>query len=687
MLRRSHSLSTLTVLGLLTALALSACTGDDAETDSGVDASTVDAGVDGGAPDSGPADAGPRDSGPFHIDDAGPLSERLGPDVGFFASVVFHPTLEDQVWASGDDGSGLYYSTDGGEGWRFAYMPYHREWSTYALRFDPLDPSRVIAASHFGRGVLRSLDGGTTWARTAATGLPLGPGEAAYIHDLVFGPEGAFVVATGSGLFRSADGGETFTRGAGAPEMVFRAVARGAEEYLAGADDGRLYRSADGSSWTALGDGGTPISSIVRGAEGYYVATTRGLVLYTDLAGTLEVIVDPSTDPSRGSLLWTKLAVSGETRARERVIVGTTVQLDGASHPHLHLSDDGGASWRLANGGIDDASVFDVAISPHDPDHLVLGTVGSGLFVSRDAGESWTRGQGELQAAAVLGLAVDPTDPTHLLISSTEGLEGTPGVYESEDDGTSWTLVPDTPRDALALAFAPDDPSVVLLGAFSAPGIFRSADGVGGPYVAAALDEGVSRFRLFADGPWFALGTGGGLHRSADDGLTWSPVSGVGPLTTDVARLGDGALVACGATFHRSDDGFESSEAIDGPALAATEASTTCAALGEGLLVGTTAGRVFSTESLDPPSWTETSPPLVDADVRQVADFDGRWVVCGMRADDDAAPTTRSGLFVSYDRGATWEAIPGLCWSFVPTGGSRLTVGFWGGGAWHISLP
>ena len=42
----------------------------------------------------------------------------IGPsDIGFFSSVAFHPSRAGEVWASGDDSSGLYQSNDGGDTW------------------------------------------------------------------------------------------------------------------------------------------------------------------------------------------------------------------------------------------------------------------------------------------------------------------------------------------------------------------------------------------------------------------------------------------------------------------------------------------------------------------------------------------------------------------------------------------
>ena len=40
--------------------------------------------------------------------------EQIAPEGGFVSSVAFHPSQPGEIWISGDDGSGLFRSVDGG---------------------------------------------------------------------------------------------------------------------------------------------------------------------------------------------------------------------------------------------------------------------------------------------------------------------------------------------------------------------------------------------------------------------------------------------------------------------------------------------------------------------------------------------------------------------------------------------
>lgn len=620
-----------------------------------------------------------------------PTSAPIGPPTGFFAAVVYQPGSPHTVWASGDDGDGLYRSTDDGATWALVESA-PLDWSAYALRFDPHDPRRIWAPSYFGRGTYRSDDSGATWARVG-TGLPVGPGAAARIYDLAVRADGGeLIAATGSGLFRSTDAGATFSSVTGGPSVPARAVIYAQGKVLAGADDGKLYTSTNGTTWTGMGGGGA-ITDLAAGAQGVYIATIDGLVVYTDLASTPQAVVNPVVDPARGTLLWTKLAVApGTTRATDRVVVGTTVDAAAAVRDHIYLSDDGGATWTVRATGLDHASAFDLTFSPTDRDRIVLATVGAGLYTSGDAGRTWSAGGGDLRGAAALAFAVDPTNASHLLLGSSESLTGTPGVFETTDGGATWQLVRSLVPDALSFAFDPSDPRVVLVGTFATPGLLRSTNGTAGPWTPIANVPSAMRIRTLGTA-WYALALDGTAWRSTDHGATWTKIS-AGALVTDIAPLASGGELACGNEMRVSTDGFATSQPVALPTLPSGEIVTSCVESSGGALIGTNKGRVFSTSTLSGTSttWTAHATPLLDADVRQVGVVDGAWLVCGMRADVEASPNTISGLFRSVDHGATWtvaaETYPSrLCWSFAPVGDGIVLEALWGGGAWRVVLP
>jgi photosystem II stability/assembly factor-like uncharacterized protein len=154
----------------------------------------------------------------------------------------------------------------------------------------------------------------------------------------------------------------------------------------------------------------------------------------------------------------------------------------------LFRSRDQGATWASANRGQYLSSAITLAISPTDPNHLLLGT-GSGLFRSRNGGRDWVVEApsvvlGPVFAAAFardgrsallstgLGLFRGEADnswrqspaprgavPARVIVFSAEGnrvyLAGWSGLYRSDDLGASWSSAADgLPDDTATTLFA-----------------------------------------------------------------------------------------------------------------------------------------------------------------------------------------------------------------------------------------
>jgi hypothetical protein len=99
----------------------------------------------------------------------------------------------------------------------------------------------------------------------------------------------------------------------------------------------------------------------------------------------------------------------------------------------------------------------------------------AGVWRSDDAGATWSQltwpqptltVQGEISGALyaphILDLAVSPEDPDLLLVSALDSqyADGRDGIYRSTDGGATWTLVMQAPK-ACNIVFAPDDPQLV----------------------------------------------------------------------------------------------------------------------------------------------------------------------------------------------------------------------------------
>jgi hypothetical protein len=101
----------------------------------------------------------------------------------------------------------------------------------------------------------------------------------------------------------------------------------------------------------------------------------------------------------------------------------------------VYRSDNSGAGWQLASGGLPVTPVRALAVHPENAMIVYAGT-DSGLFRSEDGGASWIpRGNG-LEGTAVLKLAIDPRRGT-VLYAATNRM-GTLQVFRTGDGGALW---------------------------------------------------------------------------------------------------------------------------------------------------------------------------------------------------------------------------------------------------------
>ena len=345
---------------------------------------------------------------------------------GFFPSIAFHPMIPSTILVSGDDSSGLYRSTDTAATFSLVTSVPPDE-SSYALRYDPTNPKTIYFPNHFGRPLLKSSDGGASWfTNQSSNGLPTGVNEHR-LNDLAIDPTfSKFVwVAMESGLFRSANYGATFVRvvSAAFPADDFTSLAFSTDgnALVVGDAKGRFYDchapTQDPPQFRELSSAtftGT-ISDMQFSAHALYIAYNGGIVLRMALPLTPLAVAFINDGTHFTSFLYVSLAiVSGTSPTVDTVYAGSWIQ-PSAAWPQTNFgvfkSTDSGASWKRASEGLGGASVFSLAVSPHDPHLLIMGGVGSGIFVSRDAAATWHPvGGNRIFAVAGLAHAESPGD-------------------------------------------------------------------------------------------------------------------------------------------------------------------------------------------------------------------------------------------------------------------------------------
>ncbi len=153
--------------------------------------------------------------------------------------VIVHPTNPDIVWVAASGAAwrtnperGLYKTTDGGSTWRLVKFISDRA-GFIDVAIDPSNPDHLLASSWErirspydmksggpGSALWRSRDGGENWTKVEGGGLPTGELGRIGIDFFLGDPRIIYLMveaeaegdSTRSGLYRSNDGGETWTQ-------------------------------------------------------------------------------------------------------------------------------------------------------------------------------------------------------------------------------------------------------------------------------------------------------------------------------------------------------------------------------------------------------------------------------------------------------------------------------------------
>jgi photosystem II stability/assembly factor-like uncharacterized protein len=317
----------------------------------------------------------------------------------------------------------------------------------------------------------------------------------------------------------------------------------------------------------------------------------------------------------------------------------------------MYAASAGGGVWKTTNGGktwepvFEDegaSSIGDVALAPSNPDIVWVGTGesnnlrssswGDGIYKSTDAGETWTH-MGLRGTQHIVRIIVHPTNPDIVYVASPGPLwasGGERGLFKTTDGGRTWTNIKTVSEYTgfSDLVMDPSNPDVL--------------------YAASQMRE---------RRPWsfIAGGPESGIWKSTDAGATWTeltnglPAGDMGRIGLDISQSQPRTLYAVihaeeGGVFRTDDGGATWTQQSDissipwffGQIRVDPQNVDRVYHLGVQLQVSEDGGR----------EWERIANNThADQHAMWIDPRDANHLVIG----------NDGGLFVSYDRGETWD--------------------------------
>ncbi len=354
--------------------------------------------------------------------------ESLGPPGGDVADLVSVPGHPARVYAVVKSEPGqLYASEDSGQNWTKTAT---FEEPVYSMALDPWNPEVMYVLGK--EAVMKTVDGGATWTRSAFGDYWYGEGGKIVVHPL----DPQLVIATGyhcylapasgvSGVafFKSVDGGGSW---ASACLDVTRPCGQGlamavnpfdtGEYYIAGYEGdsstlfGKVYRTGDGgATWTDITgpwdhvvedivlDPIFPATVFVATSRHVYKSVDSGLNWMPVLSGLLHTLAWNTIDPNvlyaagegafyrttNGGADWVPFSLSAG--ACQAFLAQGSELLYGTSSSIIR-SANGGTYWGLSQDGLNASTVKSVLIAPGSL-RMLYGVVGDSIVRSDNSGD------------------------------------------------------------------------------------------------------------------------------------------------------------------------------------------------------------------------------------------------------------------------------------------------------------
>jgi len=436
------------------------------------------------------------------------------------------------------DGSGIYYSADGGDNWSelTSGLPSGPGVGRIGLAIANSNPQVLYAFYDNSTGVevYKTTNGGLSWVQVNDGPLQgMNSNFGWYFGQIRVDPDNEDrIFVLGVTLYKSEDGGSNWISVNNAIHVDHHAmyIDKNTGDIYEG-NDGGLYFSDDyGDSWNKINNlpitqfyaidvdntfpyriyGGTQDNGTVRTLNGtignwQHILSGDGMYCLVDYTNPDRIFAEMQWGSLYRSLdggnsfSWIALQFNGDRKNWMSPYAMDPVNPDILYFGTYRIwkTLDGGDQWSAVSGDLtkgDDGSTYHtittIDISPLDPDIVIAGTDDGRIHLSTDAGGSWTAIHSGIPDRWITRVATDPFNDSTLYatISGFRWDEPLSHVFRSTSLGQTWDDIslglPEIPVNCIAL-----DPLIsgrIYIG--SDAGVFYSDNGGQGW---AGLSQGI----------------------------------------------------------------------------------------------------------------------------------------------------------------------------------------------------
>ncbi|HCV42853.1 MAG TPA: hypothetical protein DGH68_05180, partial [Bacteroidetes bacterium] len=631
---------------------------------------------------------------------------NIGPTSGYYFSygnissrittIKYDPNNPGNVYLGAAFG-GVWKSTDAGLTWT-EKTDHEASLSSGAIAIDPTNSNVIYygtgeatysGASYYGRGLLKSTNGGTTWTNYAAS-FP----STTYFSRIVIRPgrSSELLAALGNssgGLHRSTDAGVTWVRlvAGRADDVVF--TPSGDTAYAVGSGIGFRVSTDGGQTFVTQ----TPVSMQTRN----HIAicrTSPNIMYFAHHSSSIGINVYKSTD---AGATFTQVAVGTNFN-------GGQAWYDFYMHVNpfdpnyayvgsidVWRTTDGGSTFQNITNGYSGGSVHvdqhNVDFHPSDPNQMFCVNDG-GVWKSTDRGTSWTNLNATLTLTQFYRMTSDPSNFLHLMGGTQDnGTQRTTGSI-------NWIAA--FGGDGGDVCFQSQD-NMKVLGETQNNGVQRSLSG-GGSWSSATTG-------LSGSGAWVGplishpdssdifYTARAQVFKTTKPGALWFPISSGTSGTIremDISRTSPKVMYATSAgQVYKSSDGGLNFTLVSTGMPTRTITSVHVHPDSENVVLvsfsGFGAGKVY--RSLDGgTTWNNISSNLPDTPVNDVLIYHPGFPTSSYLAASDI------GVFISNDYGATWtelaDGLPNTVAIHLDYNlqGNKIRIGTHGRGVYETSI-